>query len=97
MRRFHLVRGERQKSAWRNEFARAQDGKCAICRRPFGARGPQLDHCHATGFVRGALCLSCNVKLGWYERHRALIEGYIERARAAQGGDTERAKVAASG
>lgn len=39
----------------------AQDGKCAICRRPFGEkRRPNVDHNHKTGKVRGILCYRCN-------------------------------------
>ena len=62
----------------REEFVSAQSGTCAICRTPL--RSPVLDHCHVTGFIRGALCKSCNVKLGWYEKRRAHIEAYLSRA-----------------
>ena len=68
-----------QWAALRDEFVEAQDGKCAICRRPIKDR-PRLDHCHATGFIRGVLCNSCNIKLGWYEKRRAEIESYLARA-----------------
>ena len=68
-------------SAWsetRAEFVRAQAGACAICREPLTR--PQLDHCHVTGFIRGALCHSCNIKLGWYEKRRREIETYLATA-----------------
>lgn len=51
-------------------YARAlnqQDGRCAVCRQLFWARGmkaPRIDHCHATGAFRGLLCHSCNVSAG---------------------------------
>jgi hypothetical protein len=38
-----------------------QGGVCAICGKPFTkSDGAVLDHCHKTGFVRGALHRSCN-------------------------------------
>lgn len=38
------------------------DGKCAICEQPNSK--PYIDHCHATGKVRGVLCPSCNTAIG---------------------------------
>lgn len=38
-----------------------QGGVCAICKKGFTkADGAVLDHCHKTGFIRGALHRSCN-------------------------------------
>ncbi|WP_458682261.1 endonuclease VII domain-containing protein [Prescottella equi] len=38
-----------------------QGGRCAICQRATGARKKlSVDHCHATGTVRGLLCQKCN-------------------------------------
>lgn len=49
----------------------SQDGKCACCatptfRRTEGPKGQvdQVDHCHATGCIRGLLCSNCNTALG---------------------------------
>jgi hypothetical protein len=44
----------------------AQSGGCAICGTPPSVDGRALavDHCHATGLVRGLLCRACNQGLG---------------------------------
>lgn len=41
----------------------AQDGACAGCHWPFEVT-PHVDHCHASGRVRGLLCKPCNTVLG---------------------------------
>ena len=75
----HAPKGGTRWRQIREEFVDAQAGKCAICDCSLGA-APQLDHCHESGFIRGALCTSCNTKLGWYEGRREAIETYLARA-----------------
>ena len=44
------------------EMRQAQNGKCAICQ--IDPERPVVDHCHATGKVRGILCDTCNRAIG---------------------------------
>ena len=41
-----------------------QSSSCKICERSFEGTKVFVDHCHATGSVRGLLCPSCNTALG---------------------------------
>lgn len=49
----------------------AQAGLCAICEKELQTtgRGTHIDHCHASGTVRGLLCAGCNTALGRIDRH----------------------------
>lgn len=57
-----------------------QGGKCSICKRGSGRKNSHfaVDHDHATGEVRGLLCLYCNTRLGWFETYSKEIKGYLE-------------------
>ena len=61
------------------EMAAEQAGVCKICRQGNGPRRLAVDHCHATGAVRGLLCSACNYAVGWAEKRNA---DAIERLRA---------------
>lgn len=44
---------------------RAQDNLCVCCDASLrGGKETQVDHDHATGKVRGLLCLNCNIAIG---------------------------------
>lgn len=48
-----------------SEMLGRQRGCCAICREPPPAnKRLSVDHCHATGTVRGLLCTNCNLGIG---------------------------------
>lgn len=60
-----------------------QEGKCLICHAPFSDKiKPNVDHYHETGQIRGLLCTSCNIFLGYIESS----ENYVERALNYLGG-----------
>ncbi len=54
----------------RDRMLEAQGGVCAICKTAveFGRRySGAVDHCHATGKIRGILCYPCNTGLGVFK------------------------------
>lgn len=62
------------------DLFRAQGGRCAICAsgNPGGKRERFcIDHCHATGVIRGLLCVSCNSGLGYFKDDIHRLEGAI--------------------
>lgn len=58
-----------------NLMLEKQNGKCLICngQEIHKAQGKRhnlsVDHCHATGKVRGLLCKSCNQALGLFKEN----------------------------
>jgi len=69
-----------------NEMLSSQSFACAICgsKKTKDERATKLvvDHCHATGKVRGLLCSACNKGIGLFEDSKeALLEAikYLER------------------
>ena len=50
----------------RDALREKQGDSCAICRHPFDA-APHIDHCHATGKIRGLLCDRCNRGIGYFK------------------------------
>jgi len=59
-----------------------QGNACGICKAP--AKPLCIDHCHATGKVRGFLCRECNLGLGNYRDDPARMRAaavYLEAAR----------------
>jgi len=55
-----------------------QGGKCALCDLCLDDIVPNIDHCHKTGQIRGALCRGCNVSLGTIEKNLDSIEVQLE-------------------
>lgn len=52
----------------------AQGHACTICKHQLvlfssnKREKPVVDHDHSTGMVRGILCVSCNIAVGWIEK-----------------------------
>lgn len=65
-----------------NEMLKTQDMKCWICEKQnmSNKRPLVVDHCHATGRVRGLLCYGCNRALATLEAPGLLAraELYLE-------------------
>ena len=61
-----------------------QGGVCVICgRTPDRLSSWHVDHCHATGVVRGILCIDCNQGIGKFHEDPARLRAaaaYLESA-----------------
>lgn len=60
----------------------SQGGVCAICKQAAEGYELHLDHCHATGRVRGLLCACCNTALGKFRDDVTILRAaadYIEQ------------------
>lgn len=63
-----------------------QSGGCAICGKMDNGDGRFLyvDHCHATGKVRGLLCHNCNSGIGHFRDNVALMHKAIDYVNRSQ-------------
>jgi hypothetical protein len=55
-----------------------QHDVCKICERPPSTRSLAVDHCHATGKVRGILCHRCNTALGSVDDNVGILTKLID-------------------
>ena len=55
------------------QFFSVQSGRCALCRKA-QTRRLAVDHCHATGKIRGLLCSSCNTALHMIDNNPNILE-----------------------
>ncbi len=61
-----------------NSLIEKQNGVCAICKK---AAYLYIDHDHASGIVRGMLCLQCNTALGNFNDDKRLLQEAIKYLR----------------
>lgn len=74
------------------ELIAAQGNRCAICGCPGEdamRKRLALDHDHATGRIRGMLCLHCNSGLGQFRDDPALLEAAIRYLQEHRPGDEQ--------
>lgn len=73
-----------------NALFDSQGRKCAICgAQENGKKRFHVDHCHATGVVRGILCTKCNVGIGALQDDPSVIRVallYLENSLGAAEG-----------
>jgi formate dehydrogenase maturation protein FdhE len=60
---------------------KSQGGLCAICRQK--PRRFVVDHCHASGHVRGLLCNHCNSGLAMFRDNQTSMRSAIKYLRLA--------------
>lgn len=63
-----------------NEMLAKQNHACAICGMTDQSNPkvfPHVDHCHATGKIRGILCSNCNMALGKFKDDTSLLYSAI--------------------
>lgn len=68
-----------------NNLLEKQNKVCAICEQPPSKQFLYVDHCHATGRVRGLLCNRCNTALGLLNDSVELFERSIEYLESVEG------------
>lgn len=70
-----------------DEMLATQNGVCAICKRgSSNKKHLHVDHCHATGKVRGLLCHYCNIGIGYFQDDPNTLQRcilYLNRANAS--------------
>jgi hypothetical protein len=82
-RRKHLLSKYALTPEQYSAMATQQGNRCALCGTdsPAGNGVLHVDHCHATGVVRGLLCMECNTGIGKLQDSPALLRqaaSYIE-------------------
>lgn len=61
------------------EFSRMKESikQCEICNASFSNTTCHIDHCHASGRVRGLLCFNCNAALGMLKESIQILQNAL--------------------
>lgn len=73
---------------------KAQDGKCAICRKAPKGNRLSVYHCHTLNRVRGLLCAPCNRHVWYFEKLGPQVIEYLGREPTEYQCDVERIRRA---
>ena len=73
----HLQKNYGMTSAQYDAAVLVQNGLCAICQTAPTKKKLVVDHCHATGKVRGLLCDACNTGIGYLGDSSTRVEGAL--------------------
>jgi hypothetical protein len=65
------------RSAAGKAFRLSRPQVCAACSGKPKNNSLSVDHCHERMVIRGLLCVTCNVTLGWYEMRSASVNSYL--------------------
>jgi hypothetical protein len=60
-----------------NLMRELQGDRCIVCDAGF-TTSPCVDHCHVTGKVRGLLCATCNLMLGYAQDDPSILRRAAE-------------------
>lgn len=65
-----------------DSLANKEQGSCSICLKigPLAIYEIVVDHDHKTDQIRGLLCNTCNIHLGWIEARQGMIDSYLQTA-----------------
>ncbi len=63
-----------------------QSFRCPLCSTPLDEQSGVVDHCHATGNIRGFLCKRCNWMLGHSKDSPETLRHAADYVEAAQNG-----------
>ena len=68
----------------------SQKNACSICNTSFNIKRMNIDHCHATGVIRGLLCNPCNAALGLFDDDIHNLKAAIKYLTKTDSTDVER-------